>query len=89
MAYARWSTSDIYIYLDSNGYFCCCNCSLDNIDFNKFFETKTILFHIDKHIRAGHKVLNKTIMRLKEDEKENDLWIKKMMKAYGGTHGRR
>ncbi len=62
MAYARWSTSDIYVYLNSNGYFCCCQCPMYDYD-GKFYNTKDIIC-----CRCGTKFRYKKEMYLVEDE---------------------
>jgi hypothetical protein len=74
MSYARFGDgSDVYVYLDVNGYLCCCGCLLD-----RHWEHKTtdeMLGHLDKHIAAGHQVPASCIDGLKAEREENDQWI--------------
>lgn len=73
MSYSRFSFSDIYLYLDVDGYFSCCCCRLApkhesgmHHDCN-FYSVKELFSHLDAHNDAGHDAdydgIKKDIMR--------------------------
>lgn len=78
MSYARFSDdySDVYVYLDVNGYLRCCACLLDGPNKSEaFFTTADMLAHLAQHVAAGHKVPEGCIDGLNDEAAMNDVWI--------------
>lgn len=81
MSYARLTdTSDVYVYITSNGYYHCCWCGLNgNSIFDdptrereKFRTTDLMLAHLDQHRDHGDMVEDSTYAEIREDQEEND-----------------
>lgn len=75
MSYARFGSegSDVYVYLDCDGYLTCCGCWLREPVRAK--TTADMLTHLGKHLAAGHVVPRSTIAALEADAEQNDAWI--------------
>lgn len=78
MSYARWGEdSSVYVYLDVNGYLCCCGCcfALDGVDNRQFWTTADLIEHLHAHENAGHDVPDYAFTALAAQAAENDQWI--------------
>lgn len=75
MSYVRFGEdeSDVYVYLDCDGYLCCCACRLGEAW--QHYSTEACLAHLDAHRAAGHCVPDHCIEGLKAHASENDEWI--------------
>lgn len=75
MAYARFAPdSDVYVFLDSEGAFSCCGCSIS--EKSPFFTTtEALLDHLVDHERNGDRVPAYCEEALIRDRVENDHWI--------------
>lgn len=75
MSYARfgWDDSDVYVFLSSNGLTCqgCILLDEDGITSFNAEDTKTMVDHLKKHAKAGHKVPADTIQLIIDDDEEN------------------
>lgn len=82
MSYSRfgWDGSDVYVYLDVGGYFCCCGCAFGN-DHWRHADTDAILAHLHKHLEAEHHVPAETLAEIEADRAENDAWLAAFPKA--------
>ena len=77
MSYTRWSKdSSVYVYLDSGGYFSCCQCARAGW---KHQWTKDILKHLMEHRQAGDKVPDECFNSLRRDREGNDAWIRRRL----------
>lgn len=84
MSYVRLSEkSDVYVYLDVNGYLCCCFCKMNTGFYSSevqyylgFYKTDDMIEHLKRHKKMGHKVPKYCFDNLKHDSKRNDKWIK-------------
>ena len=70
MAYARFSKSDVYVYMDVYGYLCCCMCPLEETSFHAH-STQAMIDHLKVHRESGHDVPPDIEARLLEDDAEN------------------
>lgn len=79
MSYCRFSNdSDIYLFCNTAGYYECCACKLAKREWDSFTckTRKAIINHLDKHLKAGHKVPPRSFARLfKEQKLENPSFI--------------
>jgi hypothetical protein len=83
MSYARfgWDDSDVYVYLDVDGYLTCCSCRLmperpsGFHEWFKAYNTAAMVAHLDQHRAAGHTVPAATYTELRNEAAENDAWI--------------
>ncbi len=75
MSYARLGCdgSNVYVYLDVNGYFVCCFCSLHG----RYEASRTALMieHLEEHRRLGQCVPQETMDDLVADAEDNDAWL--------------
>lgn len=82
MSYARFSDSDVYIFLNVGGWLECCACLLGDYEegdmfpeSKKFYKTDDMIKHLEEHIGAGHEISPYTIADLLEDKENNDEYI--------------
>ena len=77
MSYARrgWGGSDLYIYLDTNGFLHCQVCPLGGSF--RAYTTNDMVAHVEEHIAAGHKTEPDLIDALIADRPANDAWLAK------------
>ncbi len=82
MSYARLDfSSSVNVFLDCNGYFVCelCQFSRQAIgevgDFHAA-STDEIVEHLEAHVEAGGLVPRGAFERLREDQEENDVWLR-------------
>ena len=77
MAYARWSNSDLYVYLHVDGFFVCENChfySHDQDELLTFNSTTAIVTHVQTaHPNAA--LPDSFLTDLEMDREFNDAWI--------------
>jgi hypothetical protein len=75
MSYIRFNEdgSDVYVFLNCDGYLSCCGCKLDQAW--QHYSTADMLDHLRAHIGAGHCVPDHAFAGLKEHAAENDEWI--------------
>ena len=80
MSYARISYSDLYLFMNVNGYLECMGCMLAPITVMahstngvSFRASSTLIMikHIQEHRDAGHNVPDNIEERLLEDDKDN------------------
>jgi len=84
MSYARfgWHGSDVYIYLDSAGYLCCCACSArSDMGSYKAYSTSEMMRHIDYHQSLGDHVPKDAIDQLVRDNEQNMRYIIERMES--------
>jgi hypothetical protein len=75
VSYARFGKeSDVYVYLDIDGYLCCCGCRLEDPAW-PHYSTESMLLHLAEHERQGDMVPASCIEGLKSEAEENDQWI--------------
>jgi len=67
MSYCRFSDGDVYMYPSGKGIIECCACRLPGGDFRLFSTKQDALDHLMWHKRAGHKVPQHAIDRLKRE----------------------
>lgn len=69
MSYARLSEGDVYLYHDSGLGLRCQACRFLPELRSKFFKTFAgAIAHVERHIAAGHKVPERTLRDLREDQ---------------------
>jgi hypothetical protein len=58
LSYCRWSDkSDVYIYADTAGYYCCCGCCrMPERNSYHAAAAERMFSHMLRHVRAGDKV---------------------------------
>ena len=91
MSYARFSNGDVYVFLHSDGYLCCCMCSTGQgssmllaKDFQAF-TTEEMIEHLKEHVQRGDQVPKHAFEGLEHDAEQNNIWIKRTIRARGGT----
>lgn len=57
MSYCRFGPdSDLYVYPDVGGYFCCCACPfLDDLGSERLYTIEGLIEHLRLHEEAGHR----------------------------------
>ena len=69
MIYATFAQGDVYVFydIDSNSYICV-NCRIHR-DFTDFIcETSAVMLdHLEDHVEQGHRVPDKTLVRIKRE----------------------
>ena len=69
MIYATFAQGDVYVFydIDSNSYICV-NCRIHR-DFTDFAcETPAVMLdHLEDHVEQGHKIPDKTLVRIKRE----------------------
>jgi hypothetical protein len=73
MAYCRFLDADAYFYLDVNGYYTCCACTM--AEDQRFYTTDSAIAHLRAHEAAGDRIPDYAFSRLEGDRAENDRWI--------------
>jgi hypothetical protein len=70
MAYCRFGPdSDVYFYKTLDGWECC-RCSLNSGEFVYLANFDAAYAHIQDHVKAGHKVPDKALSRLRKEASE-------------------
>jgi hypothetical protein len=71
MSYARFSYSDVYVFMSTSGHLECCGCRLG--DEWAFDSTQAMVDHLAEHRAAGHDVPAGIEDSLWEDDRDN--WV--------------
>jgi hypothetical protein len=72
MAYCRFGTNDLYVFMHVAGHLECCGCILqDEPDFFCAMSTKEMIDHVSKHRESGHVVPYYLESNLLRDDAEN------------------
>jgi hypothetical protein len=80
MSYARFAAeSDVYVFLAVGGHLECCGCALGGEEC--FYSTAEMLAHLDAHRVVGHDVPDYCTDRLRENQKQNDAFIRRNLVA--------
>ena len=70
MSYARFSkVSDVYVYSSARGGIECCGCKLitDRLANAVMTSPAEMLDHLNRHVRAGHRVPEGALAQLREE----------------------
>lgn len=69
MSYCRFIEADVYVFEDTGGFFCCCGCSLSEINWGSFNCThrSQMIDHLKKHQELGDYVPEHVFDRLKQE----------------------
>lgn len=71
MAYSRFSSAEVYVFMSTSGHLECCSCWLG--DQWSFDSTQEMVDHLAKHREAGHDVPDGLEAELWDDDQEN--WV--------------
>lgn len=80
MSFARFSSSDVYIYEHANGFIECCGCILTEpesdeiVGFARLDTPREAISHLEEHQNAGYNIGN-AIQRIKDTYEDLDVTI--------------
>jgi hypothetical protein len=74
MSYSRFFDNDVYVFMSTLGHLECCMCFLDDHQDEGSFQagdTQTMIDHLKKHEKSGHRMPSDIYDNLWADDKEN------------------